>query len=87
MSSSTSGGAPAPATSPDQKELTLPDIRSSYKARWVAMVVTARDKNLQPIKGKVVADDVDRYMLRQKLKGYTDICIFFTGEPPYPLLL
>jgi hypothetical protein len=66
--------------------LSLSEIRKKYKDRWVALIVTGRDKNLQPTKGKVVSDDIDRYMLRQKLK-YKDICIFYTGEPPYPLLL
>jgi len=50
-------------------------------------VVTARDKNLQPRTGKVVAYDVDRFRLREKLYEYTDICIFFAGESPFPLFL
>jgi hypothetical protein len=68
-------------------DLALPDIRERYKDRWVAILVTRRDRNLLPTRGKVVAEDADRYMLRQKLGKYPDICIFFAGEPPYRLLL
>ncbi len=71
----------------EPEELTISEIKERYKGRWVGMVVTARDKNFQPTKGKVVADDMDRYMLRPKLIKYLDICILFAGEPPYPLLL
>lgn len=49
--------------------------------------MTKRDKNLQPIKGIVVADDADRYRLRQKLMSVKEVCIFYAGEPMYPLLL
>jgi hypothetical protein len=49
--------------------------------------VTARDKNLQPTKGKVLAEDMDRYRLRQKVIREREVCIFYAGEPMYPLLL
>ena len=68
-------------------ELTMKEIRGKYKDRWVAITVTQRDDNLQPTAGKIVADDVDRYRLRSKLTSYNDICIFFTGDCAYPLLL
>lgn len=88
---SSAGSVQSAGEQAEPEELALPEIRKRYKDRWVAMIVTGRDKNLQPTKGKVVQDDIDRYMLRQKLRlkpgGYLDICIFFTGEPPYPLLL
>jgi hypothetical protein len=71
----------------EPQELALPEIIKQYKGKWVAISVTGRDKNFQPTKGKVVADDLDRYLLRMKLKKFQDICIFFAGEPPYPLLL
>jgi len=85
MSSSTD--VPATGGQGEPEDLALPEIFKRYKGRWVAITVTVRDKNLQPTKGKVVADDMDRYLLRMKLKKYKDICIFFAGEPPYPLLL
>ncbi len=85
MSSSTS--APPPGEQAELQELALPEIVKQYKGKWVAIAVTGRDKNLQPTKGKVVADDQDRYMLRMKLKKFQEICIFYAGEPPYPLLL
>ena len=50
-------------------------------------MVTARDKNFQPTTGKVVAYDIDRFRLREKLYNYADVCIFFAGEPPLPLFL
>ena len=55
--------------------------------RWVAVVVTERDNSNQPTRGKVVAEDVDRYRLRQTIAQYDDICIFYAGEPDYPILL
>ncbi|MDG6914279.1 MAG: hypothetical protein JRN14_03370 [Nitrososphaerota archaeon] len=71
----------------EQEELTIPEISAKYKDRWVAIVVTARDSNSQPTKGKIVAQDVDRYRLRSGLVKYEEVCIFYTGETPYPLLL
>jgi hypothetical protein len=68
-------------------ELSLQEIRKRHKDKWVAVVVTKRDRNLQPAKGKVVAEDIDRYLLRQKLGAYPDICIFFAGDPIYPPFL
>lgn len=84
---SSTSGVPSTGEQGESEDLALPEIRARYKDRWVAVVVTKRDKNLQPLSGRVVADDIDRYMLRQKLGKYPDICIFFTGESPYPLLL
>jgi hypothetical protein len=70
-----------------EMELSLPEIRTRHKDKWVAVVVTKRDRNLQPTKGKVVAEDMDRILLRLKLGAYSDICIFFAGDPIYlPLL-
>jgi hypothetical protein len=84
--SSTNGDMPS-GEQGEPEELALPDIIAKYKGKWVAITVTARDKNFQPTKGKVVAESQDRYMLRLKLVKYKDICIFFAGEAPYPLLL
>jgi hypothetical protein len=67
--------------------LTLQEVFEKYKGRWVAMLVTERDRNFQPVRGKVVADDVDRYRLREKIMGLKEVCIFYAGEPDYPLLL
>lgn len=78
---------PSAGEKSEPEELALPEIRKRYKDRWVAMIVTERNRSLQPIKGKVVVDDLDRYRLRQKLAKYPEICIFYTGEPPYPLIL
>ena len=80
-----SGGQPQGGN--DSEELTLEQIAGKYKSRWVAILVTARDRNSQPTKGKVVGHDVDRFRLRSGLMKYPDICIFYTGEPPYPMLL
>ncbi|MDG7001457.1 MAG: hypothetical protein JRN15_20360 [Nitrososphaerota archaeon] len=68
-------------------ELTLQQIFEQHKDMWVAMLVTKRDENMQPVAGKVVAEDVDRYRLRLNIVKYNDICIFFAGETPYPLLM
>lgn len=79
-----------PSDSPtggEESELTIQEITANYKGVWVAILVTKRDGNLQPVAGRVVAEDPDRYRLREKLTKYTDVCIFYAGEPPYPLLL
>jgi hypothetical protein len=68
-------------------ELPLREIRKRHKDKWVAVIVTKRDRNLQPTRGKVVAEDMDRFLLRQKLGAYPDICIFFAGDSIYPPLL
>ncbi len=75
------------AESAKPEEETLSQISERHKDRWVAIEVTERDANLQPVKGRVVAEDVDRYRLREKIAKYADICIFYAGESPYRLLL
>jgi hypothetical protein len=70
-----------------QEELEIPQIFEQFKDQWVAILVTRRDKNFQPVAGRVVANEVDRYRLRLKIVEYNDVCIFFAGEPPYPLLM
>ena len=81
MSSTGAGGAV------QAEDLPLPKISERYKDRWVAIEVTGRDRNHQPLKGRVVADEIDRYTLREKTTKYKDICIFYAGELPYHLLL
>jgi hypothetical protein len=77
-------------TEEDQKEeelqeLPFSEIHKQHKDMWVAVVVTKRDENLQPIAGKVVAIDPDRYRLRLNIVKYKEICIFYAGGPAYPL--
>jgi hypothetical protein len=69
------------------EELAILEIHQKYPKRWVAIMVTRRDRNMQPLRGKVVADDVDRYRLRQKIGQFNDICILYAGEADLPLLL
>ena len=69
------------------QDLSLEEIATGYSGRWVAITVTKRDGNLQPTRGVVVANDVDRYKLRANITKYTDICILFAGEPPFRLML
>jgi len=71
----------------EPQERELRQIFEEYKDMWVAMIVTKRDKNFQPLAGRVVANEVDRYKLRLKIVKYDDICIFFSGDTPYPLLI
>ncbi len=83
-----SGDAASVGGEPSQPEdLELPEIFKRYKDRWVAIIVTKRDKNLQPIRGRVVANEGDRYRLRQAIASHREICILYAGEPAYPLLL
>ncbi|MDG6954707.1 MAG: hypothetical protein JRN33_06990 [Nitrososphaerota archaeon] len=77
----------APQGGSEPEEFTLSQIAEKYKNRWVAIEVTGRDGNSQPTKGKVVAQDVDRYRLRSSLARRGEVCIYYTGETPYPLLL
>ncbi len=67
--------------------LTIPEMLERYKDHWVGIEVTERDKSLQPVKGRVLAHDPDRYGLREKTSRYPEVCIFYAGEPPFPLLL
>ncbi len=69
------------------EEMTLSQISERYHDRWVAVEVTRRDRNGQPVRGRVVAADVDRYNIREKTMRLTDICIFYAGEIPYRLHL
>jgi len=85
--SSTGGSEPAGGEQAPPAELEIPEIFQKYKDKWVAITVTQRDKNLQPTKGRVLADDMDRYRLRLKVIREREVCIFFAGEPMYPLIL
>ena len=76
----------AQARSPPEV-LTLSEMATKYKDRWVAIEVTERDEDLQPLKGRVLAEDVDRYNLREKTTKFNEVCIFYTGDVPYRLLL
>ncbi|MEM1947045.1 MAG: hypothetical protein QXF95_08565 [Candidatus Caldarchaeum sp.] len=69
------------------EELSITDIYKKHKGFWVALLVTARDENGQPIMGKVVGVDIDRYRLRQQTTAYKELCVFYAGEPEYPLLV
>jgi hypothetical protein len=75
------------APTAESKELSLEDIRKEHPNLWVAMVVTRRDENGQPTAGKVVAEDADRYRLRDQIILHKDVCIFYAGDPFYPLFL
>lgn len=71
----------------ESPEVPISEMYEKYKGRWVAVSVTKRDKNGQPLLARLVSQDVDRYRLRQNIGKYNDICIFFAGEPPFPLFL
>lgn len=71
----------------EAEELSLPEIHKKHASRWVAVVVTRRDENGQPAAGRVVAEDADRYRLRDTIAPYKDICIFYAGESLFPLFL
>jgi len=87
VTSSTVGSVDADDEEAQAVDIELAEIFRRYKDRWVAIAVTKRDKNMQPARGTVIADDADRYRLRQKLISTKEACIFFAGEPQYPLLL
>jgi len=69
------------------EELSLQEIRARHRDNWVAVTVTKRDRSLQPKRGRVVAEDPDRYRLRDKLGKYKDVCILYAGDPLYPLIV
>lgn len=87
MTSSTGGSVNTGEEGTKTVDIELSEIFKTYKDRWVAIAVTKRDKNMQPTRGTVIADDSDRYRLREKLMRTKEACIFFAGEPQYPLLL
>ena len=80
--SAPSGGGQAPA-----EELDIQEIFTKYKDKWVAIKVTGRDKNLQPTRGIVLADEMDRYRLRQRIIREKEACIFYAGQPMYTLII
>jgi hypothetical protein len=69
------------------KEATFEQIKKDHQNLWVAVSVTKRDANGQPIAGKVLAEDADRYRLRDQIIMEKDVCIFFAGDPLYPQFL
>lgn len=69
------------------KDLSLEEISNGYAGNWVAITVTKRDVNFQPMRGIVVASDADRYRLRASITQYKDICILFAGDIPFRLML
>ena len=71
----------------ESPELSMKEILEQHNDRWVAMIVTKRDKNGQPTAGKIIEEDVDRYRLRQSTAKYNDICIFYAGETQFPLFM
>jgi len=83
---SPTGGAQSDGGQGEPEDLALREIRERYKDQWVAIIVTGRDRNFQPTRGKVVATDYDRYLLRTKLHKYREVCVLYAGEPIYPLL-
>jgi hypothetical protein len=75
-------------TDDDRPEvMSLPEIINAHKGRWVAIEVTERDKNSQPVEGRVVEVEADRHMLAEKTAKYDDVCIFYAGDPIFRLLL
>jgi hypothetical protein len=69
------------------QEMSLEKMWSRFPREWVAIIVTRRDANEQPVAGKVVAHGADRYRIRLDIANYKDVCILYAGEPPYPLFL
>ena len=67
--------------------MSISEIVDGYSDRWVAIEVTERDENSQPIKGRVVEEDADRYALAEKTAKYSDVCILYAGESQFRLLL
>lgn len=74
-------------SAPPPEEFTLEEIRKMHPNLWVAILVTKRDENGQPVAGSLVAEDADRYRLRDLIVKYSDVCIFFAGDSPFPLFL
>ncbi len=71
----------------EAKDQSLEEIVGKYSGSWVAMTVTKRDENYQPTRGIIVAHDMDRYKLRERITKYSDICIIYAGDPPFRLML
>lgn len=67
--------------------MSLSEIIEKHKDRWVAIEVTGRDSNYQPVEGRVVEEEVERYTLAEKTAKYDDVCILYAGDQPFRLLL
>jgi hypothetical protein len=78
------GTGSTPQPEEKKEELSIPEIHARYKGKWVAIVVTKRDDNLQPTHGTIAAEDLDRYRLRGHVAKYADICIFYEGVSGAP---
>ncbi len=61
----------------------IEDLKEKYKGRWIAIIVTERDENGQPLKGQILSFSSDRYLLRDKVASEGDVCIFYTGRVPW----
>jgi hypothetical protein len=72
---------------PEPENLSLSEIFERYRDRWVAIEVTKRDGNLQPIEGRVVEAEVDRYTLAEKTTKLEDVCILYAGDLAFRILV
>ncbi|MCL5067913.1 MAG: hypothetical protein M1368_06130 [Thaumarchaeota archaeon] len=68
-----------------EEELAIEEIKQKFYGDWVAIRVTQRDESGQPLKGVVLAHDVNRTLLRNMLNDVAECCIFST-KPPMPVM-
>lgn len=60
----------------------MEEIIEAYRGRYVAIAVTERDANGQPVRGRVLESYFDKYKLRDLVRGEKDVCIFYAGPAP-----
>ncbi|MDG6901421.1 MAG: hypothetical protein JRM80_05610 [Nitrososphaerota archaeon] len=70
---------------PQVEELAIEEIKQKFRGDWVGIRVTQRDEAGQPVRGVVLAHDVNRTQLRNMLNDVLDCCIFST-KPPLPVM-
>jgi len=68
--------------SSEEDVLTMAEATQEYPEEWLAMRVTRRDSNGQPMEGVVIAHDKDKRLIRTSTIREREICIFYAGQSP-----
>jgi hypothetical protein len=66
---------------PDE-DLSIQDVLTAFRGRYVALGVTQRDANGQPARGRVIENHFDKHKLRDMVRDKGNVCIFYAGPAP-----
>jgi len=73
--------------SSEQDVLSIAEAMQEYPEEWIAMRVTERDSNGQPLEGIVVWHERDKRQLRTNTLKERELCVFFGGYPQVPVMI